>query len=117
MGGSIAYTYAAVHPEDVSRLVIEDSAPRPRTTPVRGCSRCRRPSSPHAKRWPRACARRIPYDARGVLEQRVDVYYVQRPDGTWGYRADVAGVRGALASQPGYEKLWQHVRASSARRW
>jgi pimeloyl-ACP methyl ester carboxylesterase len=29
MGGSIAYTYAATHPEDVVRLVIEHAAPRP----------------------------------------------------------------------------------------
>jgi esterase len=29
MGGAVAFTYAATYPEDVKRLVIEDSAPLP----------------------------------------------------------------------------------------
>jgi pimeloyl-ACP methyl ester carboxylesterase len=110
MGGAIAYTYAAVHPEDVSRLVIEDSAPRPADDPRPPMQPMQAPVFASRDEVAASVREANPRMAPEVVEQRVDVYYVQRPDGTWGYRADVAGVRGALASQPGYEKLWQHVR-------
>jgi pimeloyl-ACP methyl ester carboxylesterase len=109
MGGSIAYTYAAVHPEDVSRLVIEDSAPRPADDTRPRMQPMQAPVFASRDEVAASVREANPRMAQDVLEQRVDVYYVQRPDGTWGYRADVAGVRGALASQPGYETLWQHV--------
>jgi pimeloyl-ACP methyl ester carboxylesterase len=111
MGGSIAYTYAAVHPEDVSRLVIEDSAPRPADDPRPPMQPMRAPVFASRDEVVASVRQANPQMAPDALEQRVDVYYLQRPDGTWGYRADVAGVRGALASQPGYDKLWAHVRA------
>lgn len=110
MGGSIAYTYAAVHPEDVSRLVIEDSAPRPADDPRPPMQPMQAPVFASREEVAASVREANPHMTQDALEQRVDVYYVQRPDGTWGFRADVAGVRGALARQPGYEKLWQHVR-------
>jgi pimeloyl-ACP methyl ester carboxylesterase len=111
MGGSIAYTYAAAHPEDVSRLVIEDSAPRPADDPRPAMQPMQAPVFASRDEVAASVREANPHMAQAALEQRVDVYYVQRADGTWGFRADVAGVRGALASQPGYEKLWQHVRS------
>jgi esterase len=111
MGGSIAYTYAATHPEDVTRLVIEDAAPRPADDP-------RPPMQPlheapvFASRDEVAASVRQanPHMAQDALERRVDVYYKQRADGKWAFRADVAGVRTALAHRAGYEWLWEHVR-------
>jgi pimeloyl-ACP methyl ester carboxylesterase len=110
MGGAIAYTYAAVYPSDVTRLVIEDSAPRPADDPRPPLQPMQAPV--YATRADVAASIREanPKMTDEVVEQRVDVYYIQRPDGTWGYRADVAGVRAALASQPRNEKLWQLVR-------
>ena len=110
MGGSIAYTYAAVHPEDVSRLVIEDAAPRPADDPRPPMQPMEAPVFASRDAVAASVREANPHMAPDVVEQRVDVYYVQRADGTWGYRADVAGVRGALARTQNYEKLWQRVR-------
>lgn len=110
MGGSIAYTYAAVHPEDVSRLVIEDAAPRPADDPRPPMQPMEAPVFASRDAVAASVREANPHMAPDVVEQRVDVYYVQRADGTWGYRADVAGVRGALARTQNYEKLWQCVR-------
>jgi len=110
MGGSIAYTYASVSPADLSRLVIEDSAPRPASDPRPRMQPMQAPVFASREEIATSVREANPHMSPEAVERRVDVYYVQRADGTWGYRADVAGVRGALASQPGYEKLWQHVR-------
>jgi pimeloyl-ACP methyl ester carboxylesterase len=109
MGGSIAYTYASVFPDDVSRLVIEDSAPRPANDSRPPMQPMQAPVFASRDEVAASVREANPHMSPGAVERRVDVYYVMRPDGTWGYRADVAGVRGALASQPGYAKLWQHV--------
>jgi pimeloyl-ACP methyl ester carboxylesterase len=112
MGGSIAYTYASTYPEDVTRLVIEDAAPRPANDP-------RPPMQPmpapvFASRADVAASVRetLPLMREESVQERVDVYYVERSDGTWGFRADVEGVRKALigSSQPGYATLWGHVK-------
>jgi pimeloyl-ACP methyl ester carboxylesterase len=110
MGGSIAYTYAAMYPDDVSRLVIEDSAPRPANDPRPRMQPMQAPVFASRDEVAASVREANPHMSSEAVERRVDTYYLQRDDGTWGYRADVAGVRGALASQPGYEKLWQHVR-------
>jgi pimeloyl-ACP methyl ester carboxylesterase len=110
MGGAIAYTYAAVHPGDVTRLVIEDSAPRPADDPRPPLQPMQAPVFATRAEVVASVREANPKMTDEVVEQRVDVYYLQRPDGTWGYRADVAGVRAALASQSRNEKLWQHVR-------
>jgi pimeloyl-ACP methyl ester carboxylesterase len=111
MGGSIAYTYASVHPEDVTRLVIEDSAPRPAGDPRPPIQPMQAPVFTQRSDVVASVREANPHMTDEAVERRVDVYYVQRSDGSWGFRADVAGVRGALATQPGYEKLWAHVRS------
>jgi hypothetical protein len=45
-----------------------------------------------------------------AVERRVDVYYAERADGTWGFRADVARIRTAISRRPTYEWLWERVR-------
>ena len=111
MGGSIAYTYAAMHPQDVTRLVIEDAAPRPVDDPRPPIQPL--PEAPvFASRDEVVASVRAaqPLMAQEALERRVDVYYVERPDGTWTFRADVARVRTAIAQRPKYDWLWAHVR-------
>jgi pimeloyl-ACP methyl ester carboxylesterase len=111
MGGSIAYTYAATHPEDVVRLIIEDAAPRPPNDPRPLIQPM--PEAPvfasrdHVVTSIRAAQPSMPHEA---LERRVDVYYVERADGTWRFRADVARVRTAISQRPKYDWLWEHVR-------
>jgi pimeloyl-ACP methyl ester carboxylesterase len=110
MGGSIANTYAGIYPEDVNRLVIQDSAPRPADDPRPPMQPMQAPVFASRDDVVASVREANPHMAQPAVEQRVDVYYVQRQDSTWGFRADVAGVRTALASRPGYEALWQHVR-------
>jgi pimeloyl-ACP methyl ester carboxylesterase len=111
MGGSIAYTYAATYPEDVVRLVIEDAAPRPQGDPRPPIQPM--PEAPvFSSRDEVVASVRAaqPFMAPDALERRVDVYYVERADGTWGFRADVARVRTAISRRPNYDWLWEHVR-------
>jgi pimeloyl-ACP methyl ester carboxylesterase len=44
-----------------------------------------------------------------VVQQRVDLYCRERPDGTWSYRADVVGVRRGR-SNANSDALWSRVR-------
>lgn len=90
MGGSIAYMYAAVHPQDVRRLVIEDAAPRP-VDDVRPPIQPLPEAPVFASRDEVVASVRAaqPLMTQEALEQRVDVYYIERPDGTWSFRADV----------------------------
>ena len=111
MGGSIAYTYAALHPRDVTRLVIEDSAPRPANDPRPPMQPMRAPVFASRDEVVASIREANPLMAEPTVQERADVYYVERPDGTWGFRADVEGVRGALSRRTGSETLWGHVRA------
>ena len=54
----------------------------------------------------------LPRMAEDSLQERVDLYYVERSDGTLGFRADVENIRKALfgSNQRGYETLWGHVK-------
>ena len=105
MGGSVVFTYAATYPGDVKRLVIEDSAPLPpgRTPPnVRSSFASR----DEVEQSVRSSVVNMP---ESVIQQRVDLYYQERPDGTWGYRADVVGVRnGRREHNP--DATWDSVR-------
>jgi pimeloyl-ACP methyl ester carboxylesterase len=105
MGGAVGFTYAARYPDDLTRLVIEDSAPMPpgRIIPE--------PRSTFASRAEVEASVRAaqPNMPEAALQQRVDVYYRERPDGTWGYRADVIGVRRARREQDP-DTLWADVR-------
>ena len=105
MGGAVGYTYAARYPSDVTRLIIEDSAPMPpgRTMPE---PRSTFASRAEVEQSVRAAQLNMP---EAALQQRVDVYYRERPDGTWSYRADVVGVRrGRREQHP--DTLWANIR-------
>lgn len=112
MGGSIAYTYASTYPDDVTRLVIEDAAPRPANDPRPPLQPM--PAPVFASRADVAASVReaLPLMREESVQERVDIYYVERADGTWGFRADVENVRKALfgSNQRGYETLWGHVK-------
>jgi pimeloyl-ACP methyl ester carboxylesterase len=105
MGGSVAFTYASTYPNDVKRLVIEDSAPMPpgrviADVPNNFASRA------EVEQYVRKTTPNLP---EAALQGRVDLYFRARPDGTWGYRADVVGVRrGRRGQDP--DALWDHVR-------
>jgi pimeloyl-ACP methyl ester carboxylesterase len=51
----------------------------------------------------------IPNLPEEAIPQRVELYFKQRPDGSWGYRADVLGVRRGRRNQNS-DALWDHVR-------
>ena len=112
MGGSIAYTYASMYPEDVSRLVIEDAAPRPANDPRPPMQPMQAPVFASRAEVAASVRETLPLMREDSVQERVDVYYVERSDGTWGFRADVANVRKALLASGtrGYETLWGHVK-------
>ena len=109
MGGAVAFTYAATYPHDVKRLVIEDSAP---LSPGRMLTELRtsfgsRDEVAHSVRTAN------PTMSEQAVQGRVDVYYRPRPDGTWGFRADVGGVRHGRGAHEA-EKSWGNVRKVQA---
>jgi pimeloyl-ACP methyl ester carboxylesterase len=109
MGGAVAFTYAATYPEDVKRLVIEDSAPREQgrmltELPATFASRDEVVQSVRTAN---------PTMSESAVQGRVDVYYRARPDGTWGFRADVVGVRHGRGPHDG-ERSWANVRKVQA---
>jgi pimeloyl-ACP methyl ester carboxylesterase len=105
MGGAVAFTYAARYPSDVTRLVIEDSAPMPRGR-VMPEPRSTFASRAEVEQTVREAQAHMP---EAAVQQRVDVYYRARPDGTWTYRADVVGVRRGRREQDP-DTLWADVR-------
>ena len=109
MGGAIAYTYAGTHPEDVTRLIIEDSAPIP---PGRAPTEVRSSFASRAE-VEQTVRRSVVNMSDAAIQQRVDVYYRERPDGTWGFRADVVGVRRGR-SQQDPEAIWSAIRQIQA---
>jgi esterase len=106
MGGAVAYTYAGTYPKDLTRLVIEDSAPIP---PGRPPMQVRNDFASRAEveESVRASVVNMSHEA---IQKRIDLYFTARPDGTWGYRADVLGVRRGRAGQDS-EELWAKIRA------
>lgn len=120
LGGGTAFMYAARHPAKVERLVIVDCAPS--ADPV-GMQRVRRnvesddlfetPEDAFAAR--RAANRRPPDD---VLRDWVRHNLVQRPDGTWTWRFDVAlrNGSGALVRPTPEEqaRMWESLRNITA---
>lgn len=109
MGGAVAFTYAATYPQDIKRLVIEDSAPLAAgrmLTELRStyASRAEVEQSVRAAN---------PSMSEAAVQGRVDVYYRQRPDGAWGFRADVVGVRHGRGAHDA-DKSWENVRKVQA---
>jgi pimeloyl-ACP methyl ester carboxylesterase len=109
MGGAVAFTYAAAYPEDVKRLVIEDSAPLP---PGRMLTELRTTFASRAE-VEQSVRTANPTMSEAAVQGRVDVYYRSRLDGTWGFRADVAGVRHGRGAYDA-EKPWDNVRKVKA---
>ena len=110
MGGAVAFTYAATYPEDVTRLVIEDSAP---LAPGRVLTEL--PTSfPSRNAVEQTVRNANPTMPEPAVQGRVDVYYRPRPDGTWGFRADVGGVRRGRGAHDA-DKSWENVRKIRAR--
>jgi pimeloyl-ACP methyl ester carboxylesterase len=109
MGGAVAFTYAATYPKDVKRLVIEDSAPLP---PGRMLTELRTTFASRAE-VEQSVRTANPTMSEAAVKGRVDVYYRPRPDGTWGFRADVVGVRHGRGAHDD-EKSWANVRRVQA---
>ena len=109
MGGAVAFTYAATYPEEVKRLVIEDSAPLPAGRALTEL-RTTFPSRAEVEQTVRTANPTMP---EAAVQGRVDVYYRARPDGTWGFRADVAGVRHGRGAHDA-DKSWANVRKVKA---
>ena len=109
MGGAVAFTYAATYPEDVKRLVIEDSAP---LAPGRMVADLPTSFSSRAEveRNVRTAQPTMPEQA---VQGRVDVYYRPLPDGRWAFRADVAGVRRGRGAHDA-DTSWANVRKVKA---
>jgi pimeloyl-ACP methyl ester carboxylesterase len=105
MGGAVAFTYAATYPEDVKRLIIEDSAPLPQGRMLTEL-RTAFASRSEVEQSVRTANPTMPESA---VQGRVDVYYRARPDGTWGFRADVVGVRHGRGAHNA-DKAWANVR-------
>ncbi len=98
MGGMIALTYASRHPQQVQRLVLVDSGPRDFGTA--DAARMRMPERPmsfatrdEAEAFARAG---FPDAARN---RSVSYGFIQRPDGAWTWRADVAGLQRARSGE------------------
>src|SRR5690349_12158721 len=81
MGGAVAFTYAATYPEDVKRLVIEDSAPLPQGRMLTEL----RTSFSSRDEVAQSVRTANPTMSEQAVQGRVDVYYRPRPDGTWGF--------------------------------
>lgn len=109
MGGAVAFTYASSYPEDVKRLVIEDSAPLP---PGRMLTELRTTFASRDE-VEQSVRTANPTMSEAAARGRVDVYYRPRPDGTWGFRADVVGVRHGRGAHDA-ERSWEHVRKVQA---
>lgn len=109
MGGAVAFTYAATYPEDVVRLVIEDSAP---LAPGRMLTELRTTFASRAE-VEQSVRTAQPTMSEAAVQGRVDVYYRPRPDGTWGFQADVVGVRHGRGAHDA-DRSWENVRRVQA---
>ncbi len=109
MGGAVAFTYAATYPQDVKRLIIEDSAPLP---PGRTLTELRT-SFASRDEVVQSVRAANPTMSEAAVQGRADVYYRPRPDGTWGFRADVVGVRHGRGAHDA-ERSWANVRKVQA---
>jgi pimeloyl-ACP methyl ester carboxylesterase len=92
MGGRCAFNYAARHPERVERLVIVDIAPE---ADARGAGRINQGLSARdvfgdPEEAVAAARQANPRPPESELRSRVLNNLMQRPDGTWTFRYDVA---------------------------
>ena len=114
LGGMIALTYASRHPEHVKRLVLVDSGPRDFASA--DVARMRMPDRPLSfatREEGEAFARAgFPEAAR---DRSVSYGFIERPDGAWTWRADVAGLQRARMGEDRLRAsgLWSEFAAIS----
>jgi esterase len=118
MGGTVGYAYAARHPDQIDRLVIEDIGPDSSThTP--GADRILReisstPDSFESLEAVRTYWRGIRPDiTEHALASRIQHTVRQGPDGRWQWKLDMTGIAKArLSGDPaGPVDLWECVDA------
>ena len=110
MGGMNAYAYAAIHPEEVHRLVIVDIGPE---TTSKGGEAIRRVTK--VKRLPSFDSfveRSMRYNPRRTEQQirdRLSYHLREYPDGTWGWKWDHRRFGKQLGPRKP-EDLWRYFR-------
>jgi pimeloyl-ACP methyl ester carboxylesterase len=115
MGGTVGYVYAARHPDQVERLVVEDIGPGSSTS-TEGADRVRRemtstPGSFASEEEARAFWRGArPGTPEAAIDSRIE-HTLDEVDGRWVWRLDMAGIAEArLSGDPaGSIDLWQCV--------
>jgi pimeloyl-ACP methyl ester carboxylesterase len=115
MGGTVGYVYAARHPDQVTKLVVEDIGPGSSTITA-GAERIRREMVSTPTSFPNLeAARDFWRRARpGTPEQAIDSrieHMLDEIDGRWVWRLDMAGIAAArLTGDPaGSIDLWACV--------
>jgi pimeloyl-ACP methyl ester carboxylesterase len=115
MGGTVGYAYAARHPDQVTRLVVEDIGPDSSVT-SKGAQRVRGEMSATPASFPsRDAARRFwrrtrPGMSPAAIESRVQ-HTVHEVEGRWVWRLDMEGIAEArLSGDPARGiDLWECV--------
>jgi esterase len=118
MGGTVGYAYAARHPDQIDRLIIEDIGPES-STHTSGADRILReisstPDSFESLEAVRAYWRGIRPDiTEHALASRIQHTVRQGPDGRWQWKLDMTGIAKArLSGDPaGPVDLWECVDA------
>lgn len=102
MGGTVGYVYAARHPEQVTRLVVEDIGPGSSTS-TDGAARIRREMASTPEWFPTLEAARDFWRQtrsgmpEAAIQSRVD-HTLDEVDGRWVWRLDMAGIAEARLS-------------------
>jgi pimeloyl-ACP methyl ester carboxylesterase len=99
MGGRVAFQYAAMHPDAVERLVIVDIAPEAAAAGRQRIDQGVRANDvfDSAEDAFQAARRANPRPAEADLRARLHYGLMQRPDGKWTFRYDVALRNGSSA--------------------
>lgn len=96
MGGTVGYVYAARHPDQVTRLVVEDIGPGSSSTTA-GADRIRREMTSTPESFPTLAAARDfwagtrPGMPDAAIDSRVR-HTLDEVDGRWVWRLDMAGI-------------------------
>lgn len=102
MGGTIGYVYAARHPDEVTRLVVEDIGPGSSSS-TEGADRVRHEMTSTPESFPTLeAAREFWRQTRSgmpdaAIQSRVD-HTLDEVDGRWVWRLDMAGIAAARLS-------------------
>lgn len=115
MGGTVGYVYAARHPDQVARLVVEDIGPGSSTS-TDGADRIRREMTSTPESFPDLQAARDFWSRTrpGMPEAAIDSrvrHTLDEVDGRWVWRLDMAGIAEArLTGDPAHGiDLWDCV--------